>query len=400
VLSKYKLIMDFFRTKRDRLFINVIKSGKFVKKPAPNTPALAASEKELASWLVSGYESGCGSIVADDIGLDSAGPCAHLILHLWQNGIHGPFVIVAPEPSWPSWQEAVLQLVHMRVGLVRTADELVSMSRVRLIEPRPSSTPNLLLVSMYPAAADDLKVLVEVFEQLNSTFKVMIFDERQFRPPGLSLRHVNAFADSVNGVRTDGVRKENVIRLTNEHLPGDASGIMQTVSDACKGFGGHGWRDELLANVKHQMDRFCQGERAQLLRQWAMGHVVLPIMQTQLSGALVMRRVNRGGRPHIVEREVPEHMLVDVHKDRHSKVNSEVRLEGLKSKPEYNGRVGHVHSYDEEAERLHVLLDASEAEPAEWVKVKDENVVTIATPAIDDGRLQPVLFQVGPCRRR
>jgi hypothetical protein len=59
-------------------------------------------------------------------------------------------------------------------------------------------------------------------------------------------------------------------------------------------------------------------------------------------------------------------------------VNSEVRLEGLKSKPEYNGRVGHVHSYDEEAERLHVLLDASEAEPAEWVKVKDENVVTIA----------------------
>lgn len=244
-------------------------------------------------------------------------------------------------------------------------------------------------------AADDLKVLVEVFEQLNSTFKVMIFDERQFRPPGLSLRHTNAFADSVNGH----VRKENVIRLTNEHLPGDASGIMQTISDACKGFGGHGWRHELLANVEHQMDRFCQGERAQLLRQWAMDHVVLPIMQTQLSGALVMRRVNRGGRPHIVEREVPEHMLVDVHKDRHWMVNSEVRLEGLKSKPEYNGRVGHVHSYDEKAKRLHVLLDASEAEPARWIKVKDENVVTIATPAIVDGRLQPVLFQVGPCRR-
>ena len=374
VLSKSKLVMDFFRTKRDRLFVNDIKRGKIVTKPAPNTPALAASEKELVSWLVSGYENGCGSVVADDIGLDSAGPCAHLILHLWQNGIHGPFVIVAPEPSWPSWQEAVLQLVNMRVGLVRTADELVSMSRVRLIEPRSSSTPNLLLVSMYPAAADDLKVLVEVFEQLNSTFKVMIFDERQFRPPGLSLRHVNAFADSVNG----DVSKENVIRLTNEHLPGDASGIMQTVSDACKGFGGHGWRDELLANVKHQMDRFCQGERAQLLRQWAMGHVVLPIMQTQLSGALVMRRVNRGGRPHIVEREVPEHMLVDVHKDHHWMVNYEVRLEGLKSKPQYNGRVGHVHSYDERAERLHVLLDASEAEPARWIKVKDENVVTIA----------------------
>jgi hypothetical protein len=145
VLSKYKLIMDFFRTKRDRLFINVIKSGKFVKKPAPNTPALAASENELVSWLVSGYENGCGSVVADDIGLDSAGPCAHLILHLWQNGIHGPFVIVAPEPSWPSWQEAVLQL-DLQVGLVRTADELVSMSRVHIIEPRSSSTPNLLLV--------------------------------------------------------------------------------------------------------------------------------------------------------------------------------------------------------------------------------------------------------------
>ena len=381
VLSKYKLVMDFFRTKRDRLFVNVIK-------PAPNTPALAASEKELVSWLVSGYENGCGSVVADDIGLDSTGPCAHLILHLWQNGIHGPFVIVAPEPSWPSWQKAVLQLVDMRVALVRTADELED----HLIEPRSSSTPNLLLLPMYPAAADDLKVLVEVFEQLNSTFKLMIFDETQFRPPGLSLRHVNAFADSVNG----DVSKENVIRLTNEHLPGDASGIMQTVSDACNGFGGH----ELLANVEHQMDRFCRGKRAQLLRQWAMGHVVLPIMQTQLSGALVMRRVNRGGRPHIVEREVPEHMLVDVHKDHHWMVNSEVRLEGLKSKPQYNGRVGHVHSYDERAERLHVLLDASEAEPARWIKVKDENVVTIADPAIDDGRLQPVLFQVGPCRRR
>jgi hypothetical protein len=45
------------------------------------------------------------------------------------------------------------------------------------------------------------------------------------------------------------------------------------------------------------------------------------------------------------------------------------------------------------------VLNASEVEPAEWVKVKDENVVTIATPAIDDGRLQPVLFQQ-TCRRR
>ena len=351
-LSKYKLLMDFYRKKRDGLIMDV---GK--QKPK----ALAIGEKELASWLISGWENGCGSVVADDVGLDSAGSCALLISFMWRNGIQGPFVIVAPEPSWPSWQDALLQLVDLRVSKARTGDELKDVS----FEPR--STADLVLLSMHPAAAG-LEVLADAFAELAVTFKLIIFDERQFNAPGLSARHMTINYDLIS---------DSLIRLTHEPLPGDVSSIMQTIDDVSYNVDSIQWEQQLSAQFEKAMQRFCRGERAPLLRRWAMGHVVVPIMQTQLSGAFVMRRAARGGQPHIVEREVPEHMVVDFNKGRHWMLNLRVRVEGLKSKPEYNGRVGYVHAYDESAERLHVLLSARETEPERWIKVKDENVATV-----------------------
>ena len=71
-------------------------------------------------------------------------------------------------------------------------------------------------------------------------------------------------------------------------------------------------------------------------------------------------------------------------------VQGAIRLQGLKSKPEYNGRVGFVHAYDESAERLHVLLSASETDPERWIKVKDENVVLANEFGLSDRRARPL----------
>ena len=64
----------------------------------------------------------------------------------------------------------------------------------------------------------------------------------------------------------------------------------------------------------------------------------------------------------------------------------QVRVVGLRSKPELNGRLGVVHGVDAATERLHVLLESPASSlgdtnvalgdsPKKWVKIRYENIV-------------------------
>mmetsp|Transcript_4425 Transcript_4425/g.6197 ORF Transcript_4425/g.6197 Transcript_4425/m.6197 type:complete len:783 (-) Transcript_4425:63-2411(-) len=54
-------------------------------------------------WLVSLYENGLNGILADEMGLGKTVQCIGLIAHLIQNGILGPYLIVAPLTTLSNW---------------------------------------------------------------------------------------------------------------------------------------------------------------------------------------------------------------------------------------------------------------------------------------------------------
>lgn len=54
-------------------------------------------------WLVSLYENGLNGILADEMGLGKTVQCIGLISHLIQNGILGPYLIVAPLTTISNW---------------------------------------------------------------------------------------------------------------------------------------------------------------------------------------------------------------------------------------------------------------------------------------------------------
>lgn len=54
-------------------------------------------------WLVSLYENGLNGILADEMGLGKTVQCIGLISHLIQNGILGPYLIVAPLTTLSNW---------------------------------------------------------------------------------------------------------------------------------------------------------------------------------------------------------------------------------------------------------------------------------------------------------
>ncbi|KAH3746170.1 ATP dependent chromatin remodeling factor [Pelomyxa schiedti] len=58
---------------------------------------------EGLNWLIQLFENGVNGILADEMGLGKTIVCISFIAHLWNNGIHGPFLIVAPVSTLANW---------------------------------------------------------------------------------------------------------------------------------------------------------------------------------------------------------------------------------------------------------------------------------------------------------
>lgn len=54
-------------------------------------------------WLIALYENGLNGILADEMGLGKTLQCIALIAYLLENGVKGPFLVVAPLSTVPNW---------------------------------------------------------------------------------------------------------------------------------------------------------------------------------------------------------------------------------------------------------------------------------------------------------
>lgn len=54
-------------------------------------------------WLAKLYENGINGILADEMGLGKTIQCIALFSYLYEMGVGGPFLVVAPLSTVPNW---------------------------------------------------------------------------------------------------------------------------------------------------------------------------------------------------------------------------------------------------------------------------------------------------------
>ena len=78
-------------------------TGSFVQPTLLSGGKLRNYQLEGVAWLVSLFENGMNGILADEMGLGKTIQCIGLIAHLWDHGVRGPFLIVAPLSTISNW---------------------------------------------------------------------------------------------------------------------------------------------------------------------------------------------------------------------------------------------------------------------------------------------------------
>lgn len=370
-LTKLKVASDFMRRRR---MINSLGASQFRRCAVNLTP----SDMELFRWMVVGYENGFASVVADDDGLQTTTTSGALLRYLFAHGVNGPFWIVAPDARWSEWREAIGE-EFADILWIRSEDELHDHYETL---PRRLQRPAVMVISSHPRsrAAEgemDTEALLGLEDCLDchrSECRLAIFDERHHgtsASTGLTWRAVD-FQVYHNGA--------GLVRLTGERFASDPATLASTWH---KLTGIDVFEQRSLGHALEQtFGQLCRGEHAVQLRAWALSSFVVPTLQSALSGVVCSRRVLRGGQPHQVDFELPEHTIVDF--DRCSSpfdlVGHHVRLQGLTSKPQYNGRVGYVFKFDDSSGRLWLRLlsdDEKRLPESTCIKVMPELVAIV-----------------------
>ena len=284
-------------------------------------------------WLVAGYENALHSCLSDDEGIDSIAPCAALIGELVADGVRGPFVIAAPEYRWRAWRDSLRTFVpHSPIFEIRhlhdfeeqmfeyTSDDdeeercTRQFAGILLVPINPGSE-----VAIHPpqAASDRLRDasvrqhqamggwLWSFSQAIESRgIKLMVFDERHYQPPGLSMGELNKHSPmSYMGSNC------TYVRINHLPLPSDLPQLAQFIED-CLNLDG-----DLAHTIGAVLDKVECWPQAAWLRRWAVEAFVVPTLQSAISKVAVRRRVLRAGEPCDVQVEPAAHVVVELGAD-------------------------------------------------------------------------------------
>ena len=376
-MAKFALALDFFSSKRN---------GELTHETRKSMAAVS-EDRDALRWLISGWENGFNSVVADDPGLDSIGPCCGVIRHLTQQKVAGPYLVIAPEAAWPSWKAALSGLAvkeaHSTVELDALFDAKTRSVVLTPLHPKFEVEVATWLESCTrdddgsgapppepPATLDQAMGFYSgAIEDAARCSKYVVLDDRLRHPdqPGVTMTDIRCNTSDVN----------NCVRLTHEPLPSRLEDLHQVVGQLSEPLGGlvDPWRLEQI------LQDTCRGKRAAELRHWAINAFLVPTMQSALSRVVYLRRLKRGGKPVIVNIEPPKGVpQVEVRQEQHWLVGTTVQLSGLLAKPELNGRVGAVHGFNAKTERFEVLLHETAEDAQKWITVRYANLVQVSLP--------------------
>lgn len=126
------------------------------------------------NWLVSLYENGVSGILADEMGLGKTIQTISLICHLFEKGIKGPFVIVAPLSTLSNWRNELSKWAP-GLNILQYHGNKNDRARLRNVElPKMLQKPHPslhVLITSYEMSIRDARFLRRI------PFKYLVVDE-------------------------------------------------------------------------------------------------------------------------------------------------------------------------------------------------------------------------------
>ncbi|XP_037478482.1 ATP-dependent DNA helicase DDM1-like isoform X1 [Triticum dicoccoides] len=110
-------------------------------------------------WLISLWQNGLNGILADQMGLGKTIQTIGFLTHLKGNGMHGPYMIIAPLSTLSNWVNEISRFVPSLTGLIYHGDKVARAEIRRKFRPKTVGPDFPIIITSYEMAMSDAKYL-------------------------------------------------------------------------------------------------------------------------------------------------------------------------------------------------------------------------------------------------
>ncbi|KAL4401100.1 putative ATPase [Malassezia pachydermatis] len=141
-------------------------------------------------WLTSLYENGLNGILADEMGLGKTLQTIAFLAHLYEKGIHGPFLIVAPLSTTFNWQDEFTKFAPTIPTLLYHGAKAERLSLQKKFRSKSSTTTLSVVITSYEMILKDRAflgkqawkfVVVDEGHRLKNLHSRLLRELKQFR---------------------------------------------------------------------------------------------------------------------------------------------------------------------------------------------------------------------------
>ncbi|KAM3310882.1 hypothetical protein ACQJBY_031512 [Aegilops geniculata] len=122
-------------------------------------------------WLISLWQNGLNGILADQMGLGKTIQTIAFLAHLKGNGLHGPYMVIAPLSTLSNWLNELTRFTPSINGLIYHGDKVARTELRRKHMPKTVGPDFPIIITSYEMAMFDAKFLA------NYKWKYVVVDE-------------------------------------------------------------------------------------------------------------------------------------------------------------------------------------------------------------------------------
>uniref|UniRef100_A0ACD5ZZV7 Uncharacterized protein n=1 Tax=Avena sativa TaxID=4498 RepID=A0ACD5ZZV7_AVESA len=126
---------------------------------------------EGVKWMMSLWYNGLNGILADEMRIGTTIQTIGFLAHLKGNGLHGPYMIVAPATTLTNWVDEISRLAPSLTCLIYYGDKVSRAEIMRKFMPKTIGSDFPIILTSYEMAMSDAKLLAHY------KWNYVVFDE-------------------------------------------------------------------------------------------------------------------------------------------------------------------------------------------------------------------------------
>lgn len=115
-------------------------------------------------WLISLWQNGLNGILADQMGLGKTIQTIGFLAHLKGNGLHGPYMVIAPLSTLSNWLNEISRFVPSLTGLIYHGDKVTRAELRRKFMPKTAGPDFPIIITSYEIAMSDARKVLSHYK--------------------------------------------------------------------------------------------------------------------------------------------------------------------------------------------------------------------------------------------